>query len=405
MRGTAAPGSGTVDLELTPEQREFSETVEKFALRELNDDLVGRDRDGVFAEKNWRKCAATGLLGLPVPAEYGGQDADATTTTAALEALGYGCRDNGLLFSLHAHLWAGVSPIVRFGSAGQKERYLPAMCAGESIAGHAMSEPGSGSDAFALTTSVTRRGGNYVLNGSKTFVSNAPIADVLLVFAVEERRRGFAGVSAFLVDRDTPGLTVSKPLSKMGLRTSPMGDVRLDDCEIPAACLLGPEGAGMAVFTWTMERERSFILATALGTMRRDLERCVEHARTRHQFGQPIGSFQAVSHRIVDMRMRLDVSRLLLRRLARLTDRGEPTAVEAALAKVYVSEAFVQSGLDAIQIHGGYGYSTEYEVERDLRDALASRIYSGTSEIQRDLAARHMGLSARTFGKEQRKSE
>jgi alkylation response protein AidB-like acyl-CoA dehydrogenase len=178
-----------------------------------------------------------------------------------------------------------------------------------------------------------------------------------------------------------------------------MGEVHLDDCEVPAEALLGPEGAGMAVFTWTMERERSFILATALGTMRRDLERCTDYARTRKQFGRPIGSFQAVSHRIVDMRMRLDASRLLLHRLAWLIDQGEPAKTEAALAKVYVSEAFVQSGLDAIQIHGGYGYTTEYEVERDLRDAIASRIYSGTSEIQRNLAAHHMGLSPRTTGK------
>ncbi|MFD8700046.1 acyl-CoA dehydrogenase family protein [Kitasatospora purpeofusca] len=388
-----------MDFGLTPEQREFAENVEKFALRELNDDLIGRDHEGVFAAENWRKCADLGLLGLPVPAEYGGLDADATTTMVVLEALGHGCRDNGLLFSLHAHLWAGVSPVVRFGSPEQRRKYLPAMCAGELIAGHAMSEPGSGSDAFGLTTSLTRRGDNYVLNGSKTFVSNAPIADTLLVFAVDERRRGFAGVSAFLVDRDTPGLTVSRPISKMGLRTSPMGEVHLDDCLVPASALLGPEGAGMSVFTWTMERERSFILATALGTMRRDLERCVEYARTRKQFGQPIGAFQAVSHRIVDMRMRLDAARLMLHRLAWLTDRGEPAKTEAALAKVYVSEAFVQSGLDAVQIHGGYGYTTEFELERDLRDAIASRLYSGTSEIQRNLAAHQMGLTPRGTGK------
>ncbi|WP_432190132.1 acyl-CoA dehydrogenase family protein [Streptomyces sp. Tue6028] len=388
-----------MDFELTPEQRAFNENLEKFALRELNDDLIDRDKDGVFAAENWRKCADIGLLGLPVPTGYGGSGADATTMMTALETLGYGCRDNGLLFSLHAHLWAGTSPVVRFGSAEQREKYLPAMCAGESIAGHAMSEPGSGSDAFGLTTTVIRRGDRYLLNGTKAFVSNAPIADVILVFAVDAQKRGFAGVSAFLVDRDTPGLTVSAPISKMGLRTSPMGEVHLDDCEVPESARLGPEGAGVAVFTWTMERERSFILATALGTMRRDLERCVEYARTRRQFGQPIGAFQAVSHRIVDMRMRLDASRLMLHRLAWLIDKGEPSKTEAALAKVYVSEAFVQSGLDAVQIHGGYGYTTEYELERDLRDAVAARIYSGTSEIQRNLAAHQMGLTPRSTRK------
>ena len=384
-----------MDLELTPEQRELAETVEKFALCELNENLIERDREADFAAENWRKCAQVGLLGLPVPEEYGGLDADAGTIVAAMEALGYGCRDNGLLFSLHAHLWAGVSPIVRFGSPEQHERYLPRMCAGELIAGHAMSEPGSGSDAFALKTTFGKRDGRYVLNGAKTFVSNAPIADVLLIFAVEKAGRGFAGVSAFLVDRGTPGLTVSKPISKMGLRTSPMAEVYLDDCEICESARLGPEGAGAPMFTWTMERERSFILTTALGTMRRDLERCIEYARTRRQFGQPIGAYQAVSHRIVDMRMRLEASRLMMHRLAWLTDRDEPSGAEAAMTKVFVSEAFVQSGLDAIQLHGGYGYTTEYEVERDLRDAIAARIYSGTSDIQRNLAARHMGLTPR----------
>jgi alkylation response protein AidB-like acyl-CoA dehydrogenase len=226
-------------------------------------------------------------------------------------------------------------------------------------------------------------------------VTNAPIADVFLVFAVDNRERGFAGVSAYLVDRDTAGLTVSQPVSKMGLRTSPMADVHLDACAVPTSALLGAEGAGAAVFTWTMERERSFILATALGTMRRAVESCVAHARARTQFGQPIGAFQAVSHRIVDMRMRLEAARLLLYRLAWLIDRGMPIKVEAPLAKIFVSESFVQSGLDAVQLHGGYGFMTEHEVERDLRDALASRLYSGTSEIQRNVAAHHLGLTRR----------
>jgi alkylation response protein AidB-like acyl-CoA dehydrogenase len=384
-----------MDFDLTPEQREFCATLETFAAKELNDDLVRRDHDGEFAHENWRKLAEIGLLGMPISAEYGGADADAVTMMTALEAVGYGCRDNGLLFSMHAHLWAGVSPILRFGSAEQKQRYLPPMALGDLIAAHAMSESGSGSDAFAMSTTADRDGDQYLLNGTKTFVSNAPIADVFVVFAVDPGKRGFAGVSAFLVDRDTPGLSVSPPISKSGLRTSPMAEVHLDDCAVPATALLGPEGAGAAVFNWTMERERSFILGTALGTMRRDLERCVTHTRTRRQGGQALSGYQAVSHRIVDMRMRLDAARLMLYRLAWLVDRRMPTTVEAALAKVFVSESFVQSGLDAVQTHGGYGFTTEYEVERDLRDSLASQLYSGTSEIQRNLAAHHMGLTPR----------
>ncbi|MEU9504858.1 acyl-CoA dehydrogenase family protein [Micromonospora sp. NPDC048170] len=382
-----------MDFGLTEEQTALRESIEQFAQARLNDNLVDNDKAGVFARENWRECAKIGLVGLPIPEAYGGSQADAVTTMVALEALGYGCRDNGLIFSLNAHLWAGASPILRFGTEEQRRRYLPAMCAGEMIAAHGMSEPGSGSDAYALTTTAVRDGDRYLVNGSKTFITNAPVADVFLVFATTDRRRGFAGVNAFLVDSDTPGLTVGEPTDKMGLRTSPMADVHLDGCAVPASCRLGPEGGGSAVFNWTMERERSFILAAALGTMRRDLERCVEHARTRRQFGKPIGSFQAVSHRLVDMRLRLDASRLLLYRLGWSIDRGQPAGLEAALAKLSVSENFVQSGLDAIQVHGGYGFMTEYELERDLRDSVASRLYSGTSEVQRNLAARQLGLS------------
>ena len=388
-----------MDFELSPEQRLYCETVESFAARELNDDLAKRDRDGVFGRESWAKLAGVGLLGLPIPTDYGGAGADAVTMMTALEAVGYGCRDNGLLFSMHAHLWAGVCPVVRFGSDRQRERYLPGMAAGDIVAAHGMSEPDSGSDSYAMTTSAVRDGDRYILNGRKTFVSNAPIADVLVLFAVDPARRGFAGTTAFLVDRDTPGLTVGEPVSKMGLRTSPMADVYLDDCAVPTEAVLGAPGGGAAVFTWTMERERSFILSTALGTMRRDFERSVAHARARKQFGQPLAAFQAVSHRIVDMRMRLDAARLLLYRLAWSLDRGRPAKAEAALAKVFVSESFVQSGLDAVQVHGAYGFMTEYELERDLRDSLASRLYSGTSEIQRNLAAHHLGLRAHPTSK------
>jgi alkylation response protein AidB-like acyl-CoA dehydrogenase len=392
-----------MDFELSPEQRVYRETLESFAAKQLNADVAQRDRDGVFAREGWGKLADVGVLGLPIPTEYGGSGADAVTMMTALEAVGYGCRDNGLLFSMHAHLWAGVSPIVRFGSGQQRERYLPDMAAGEVVAAHGMSEPDSGSDSYAMTTTAVRDGDRYVLNGRKTFVSNAPLADVLLLFAVDPARRGFAGTTAFLVERDTPGLVVGEPVSKMGLRTSPMADVYLDDCAVPAEAVLGAPGGGAAVFSWTMERERSFILSTTLGTMRRDFERCVIHARTRKQFGQPLAAFQAVSHRIVDMRIRLDAARLLLYRLAWSLDRGLPTKVEAALAKVFVSESFVQSGLDAMQVHGAYGFMTEYELERDLRDSLASRFYSGTSEIQRNLAAHHLGLRAHSKARPTRK--
>jgi L-prolyl-PCP dehydrogenase len=381
-----------MDFELTEEQRFLRDSIVDFARRELNDDVVERDKSGSFSREAWRKCADLGLLGLPVPKEYGGAGADATTTMLALEALGYACTDNGLIFSVNAQMWACETPIVRFGTEVQKQRYLPALCDGSLIAAHGMSEPGSGSDAFSLSTTAQRNGTAYVLNGSKTFVTNAPESDLFLVFGTIDKELGFAGVTAFLIEKDTPGLTVGKPLSKMGLRTSPMSELFFDGCEVPAENLLGKPGGGMLVFDASMTWERGCILACTVGTMERQLERSVEYARERKQFGQPIGSFQAVSHKLVDMKLRLETARLLLYRLGWLIDTGKPTALESALVKLYLSECFVRSSLDALQVHGGYGYMTEYELERDVRDAIGSKLYSGTSELQYNIAAQSMGL-------------
>jgi alkylation response protein AidB-like acyl-CoA dehydrogenase len=381
-----------MDFDLTEEQRLLRDAVVEFARHELNDDVLERDRAAAFSREAWRKCAGLGLLGLPIPREYGGAGADAVTTMVALEALGYGCTDNGLIFSLNAQLWACETPIARYGTEEQKRRYLPGLCDGSLIAAHGMSEPGSGSDAFSMSTVAEPTDGGYVLNGSKTFVTNAPESDVFVVFATTDRTQGFAGVTGFVIENGTPGLTVGKPLSKMGLRTSPMSELFFEGCEVPQTCLLGKPGGGMAIFNSSMTWERSCILASTVGTMERQLERAIAYAQERRQFGQPIGGFQAVAHKLVDMRLRLDTARLLLYRLGWLLDRGKPVALDSALVKLYLSECFVGSSLDALQVHGGYGYMTEYELERDVRDAIGSRLYSGTSEIQYNIAARSMGL-------------
>jgi hypothetical protein len=312
----------------------------------------------------------------------------------ALEALGYGCSDNGLIFAINAHMWSAEMPLLRFGTEEQKQRYLPGMCDGTLIGVQGMTEPGSGSDAFGLKTTAESRGDSYVLNGTKTFITNAPVADVFVIFASTDPKAGSLGISAFLVDTGTPGLEVGKPFSKMGLRTSPMSELFFDDCVLPAERMLGKSGNGMAIFNHSIDWERGFILAAAVGTMQRQLETVIQHAKTREQFGQPIGKFQAVSHRIVDMKMRLEAARSFLHQVgwAKLQAEGANTPIESALAKLYISEAWVQSSLDTLQILGGYGYMTETEVERDIRDALASRIYSGTSDIQRNIIAGRLGL-------------
>lgn len=381
-----------MDFSLSAEQRELKAAAIDFARRELDRDVAKRDEAGEFAADAWRACAKFGIQGLPVPEELGGGGADLLTTVLVMEALGYGCHDNGLIFSLNAQMWSLELPLVRFGTPEQQQTYLPGLLSGDHIGVHAMTEPDSGSDAFAMRTSAQRHGNHYVLNGTKLYITNAPVADTVLVFAVHPGRPRLGSISAFLVDRGTPGFTVSHSLEKMGLRTSPMGEVVLADCQVPVANRLGPEGAGMAIFSSAMDWERSCILASAVGAMQRQLEECVRYARTRKQFGQAIGKFQAVAEKAADMYLRVQAARLMIYQAAWLGQQGKSAVAEAAAAKLFTSEAWVSSSLDAIQVHGAYGYMKESGIERDLRDAVAGTIYSGTSEIQRVILSRMLGL-------------
>lgn len=381
-----------MDFSWNDEQLAFMETIIKFAQRELNHDLIERDKKGEFSWEGWKKCAEMGILGLPIPEEYGGLNADILTTILAMEGLGYGCKDNGLVFAINSHMWSCEIPILHFGTERQKKKYFPELCNGKLIGGHGITEPASGSDAFSLQTKAIKKGDYYILNGSKIFITNAPIADVLIVFARTSEARGFAGISAFIVDKDTPGFMISHGIDKMGLRTSPMGELAFQDCEVPAENLLGREGAGAAIFNAEMEWERSCLFACHLGIMERQLEACMKYAKERCQFGQPIGKFQSVSNKIADMKVRIELSKLMLYKIGWLKKNGKQALLEGAIAKLYIGEGFVKSCLDAVQIHGGYGYSTEFEIERDLRDSIAAPIYSGTSEIQRNIITRWMGL-------------
>ncbi len=381
-----------MDFSLSAEQQELKEAAVAFARGELDQGLAEREEAGAFSPAAWRACAKFGVQGLPVPAGLGGQGADILTTVLVMEALGYGCHDNGLIFSLNAQMWSLELPLVKFGSPAQQQAYLPGLISGDLIGAHAMTEPDSGSDAYAMRTRFERQGDGYLLNGTKLYITNAPVSDVVLVFAVDPGKPKVAAISAFLVEKGTPGFTVTRGLDKMGLRTSPMGEVVLDDCYVPAAHRVGREGAGMAIFNSAMTWERSCILASALGVMQRQVEACTAYARQRKQFGQPIGKFQAVAGKIADMYLRLEAARLLVYQAAWLGQQGKPAPAEAAAAKLFTSEAWVASSLDAIQVHGAYGYLKESGVERDLRDAVASTIYSGTSEIQRVILARMLGL-------------
>lgn len=376
----------------TNSQPSLLDEVTRFANECLTEDSRERDASGEFWWQGWAKCAEFGVHGLPFPAEYGGLDQDLTTTVAAMEALGRACRDAGLLFAINAHMWAIQHPIWQFGTDEQKRRYLPRLISGEWVGAHGASEPESGSDVNSMRTTAERRDDVYALNGTKTWVTNAPIADLFVVFATLDTSKGLRGITAFLVEKDTPGLSLSSEIEKMGLRTSPMAQVFLDDCEVPAANRLGREGAGSTIFNSAMVGERTCILASQVGAMARQLDDCVRYAKTRRQFGKPIGKFQQISSTLADMRIRLETCRALLRSVAGSDARGPELMLQAAVAKAHVAECAVQSGLDAIQVHGTHGYAVENGVERDLRDAIGGRLYSGTTEIQKNIIARCMGL-------------
>jgi hypothetical protein len=380
-----------VDFALSAQQLDLRSHVLAFAQACLGE-AGGDGRDG-FRRDLWARCGAFGILGLPVPEQYGGSGHDVLSTTVAMEALGYGCRDHGLLFSMHAHLWAVVAPLLAFGTEEQKARYLPGLADGTLVGAHAMSEPDSGSDVYAMRAQAERVGEEYLLHGTKTFVTNAPVADVFVVFATVNRKRGMWGATAFVLEQGTPGLSVSKPFRKLGLAGSPMGEVVLDGCRVPVSARLGAEGQGSAIFNHSMGWERSCILASQVGRMAWQLERSVAYVREREQFGRPIGNFQLVAARLADMKVRLEASRLLLYRAAWQVHHGTDASLEAAIAKLFISEAAVESALAAVQVHGGYGFMEEYPAAGELRDAVGATLYSGTSEIQRLLIARHLGLS------------
>ena len=378
--------------ELTADQIRLQEAATEFAASSLAGDMVARDRERAFDREAWRRCAEFGVLGMPIPQQYGGMGLGLTDLLAVMEGLGRGTRDHGLLFSLNAHLWTNSIPILLYGTEDQKRRYLPPLGDGTLIGANAASEPEPGSDIFSMRTRAARDGDCYVLNGAKTYVTNAPVADLFVAYATVNPALGATGITAFIVERDAPGLSVSRHLDKMGLRTSPMAEVIFEDCRIPVTQRLGREGRGALVFECSMEWERGCILASCLGAMERQLEDCIDYARSRRQFGKPIGKFQSVANRLVDMKLRLETSRPLIYRIGALKDAGKDATMEAAMAKLYVSESYVKSCLDAIQVFGGYGYMTELQLERDLRDSVGGTLYSGTSEIQRNIIARGLGL-------------
>ncbi|MEM8486531.1 MAG: acyl-CoA dehydrogenase family protein [Bacteroidota bacterium] len=382
-----------MNFSLTEDQQMLRDEIINFAKQELNKDIIERDRAQEFPKDLWLKCGEMGLQGLPVPEEYGGAGLDALSTAIALDALGYGCQDGGLSFSICAHLLACVIPIINHGTEEQKQKYLPLLSSGKLIAVNAMSEPGSGSDAYNMKSRAIKDGNGYRINGTKIWSTNGPVADLAILYAVTDPEKGYyGGTSVFLVDKETEGFSPGQKFEKMGLRTSPIGEIVLEDMWLPEEALLGGEGAGTSIFTQSMEWERVVIGAKHCGTMQRLMEKSINYAQEREAFGQKISSYEAVSNKIVDMQVRLEASRLLSYNAATRLDKARDVAIDACMTKVFVSEALVQTAMDTVQIFGGNGFTTDYEVERSLRDSIGGKIYSGTNEIQRNILAKWLGL-------------
>ena len=379
-------------LSLTAEQDRLYEEARQFAVQRVNPAIESRVGTSYFGEDEWRLCGESGLLGCCVPEQYGGAGHDALTVARIVEGFAKGCADTGLVFSACAHLFAVAMPIAEHGSDELKARVLPRLASGDWVGANAITEADAGSDVFALKTSAVRDGDRYRLTGAKTFVTNGPVADCFLVYASTEPTHGYLGITAFLVEGDARGVVRGDHFDKLGLTGAPVCEVRLEGCSVSASNRVGDEGAGATVFHSSMAWERACLFAQYLGVMDRQLDEVVAFAKQRRQFGKSLGRHQAVAHRVADMKLRLDAGRLLLHRACWMKSQGHECNLEISLAKLAVSEAAVQSGLDAIQIFGALGIKTESNVATALRDAIPSTIFSGTSEIQRDLVARELGL-------------
>ncbi len=384
-----------VEFSFTPEQRQLRAQVLRFARAEIAPRVREHDLAGEFDRRSWRRLGEMGVLGLHLPPEHGGGGADVLTCVAVGEALGEAGVDGGLCLAYGAHAFLCADTIREHGTEAQRRRWLPGLATGERIGCMALTEPGAGSDVASLSTRAERKGGGYVLDGQKTFITNGGIADVAVVFAKTDPAGGHGGLSAFVVERGTPGFSAGRNLHKLGMRSSVTSELRFDGCLVPEENRLGDEGAGFPIALQAVEWDRSALLAPFLGQMQLLVDRCCAYARERVQFGRPIAGFQAVKHKIADLQILLEAARALVYRVAWCKDQGRPlNLLEAACAKHVVGDASLGPTSDALVLHGGYGYCHEYDVERVFRDARLAAIGGGTSDIQKLVLSRLMGMES-----------
>ena len=385
---TTQSATAATGFDLSDEQRMIQETVRKFAVDEVEPLAAEIDRTCRFPMETWRKMAELGFCGIPISAELGGAGLDTLSYAIAIEELARVCASTAL--TLAAHVSLGTYPIYAWGSEELRRRYVPDLASGRAIGAYGLTEPGAGSDSGGTKTTAVRKGDRWILNGRKCFITNAHYASTFICTAVTDASRGQKGISAFVVPRDTRGFLVEKGEEKLGMRGSDWGSLVFEDCEVPADHVVGPEGEGFSTFMKTLDGGRISIGALGLGIAQGALDKSVEYSKQRVAFGKPLAEHQAVAFKIATMATEIQAARHLVYHAARLKDRKVPFAKESAMAKLYSSEVAMRVTYDAIQIHGGYGYSREYPVERMWRDAKLCTIGEGTSEIQRIVISRRV---------------
>jgi len=372
------------------EHRALQEMLRKFAIKEIEPLAADVDENSRFPAETFKKLAQMELMGLPIPEKYGGGGADYVSYVIALEEISRACGSTGLSYAAHVSL--GTTPFYLFGSDSQKDKYLRKLAKGEWMGSWALTEPGAGSDAAGQKTTAKRDGDYYILNGTKTFITNAPYAQTFIIMCMTDKSKGNKGISAVIIEKDTPGFSIGKIEKKMGMRGSPTAELIFEDCKVPAENLLGKEGEGFKQALITLDGGRISIGSLALGIAQAALDAAFTYSQQREQFNQPISKFQSIQNYLADMATEIHAARLLLFQAAWLKDNGFKFTRESAQAKLYASEVSRRATNLAVQIHGGYGYTKDFPVERYMRDAKLTEIGEGTSEVQRLVIARQLGL-------------
>ncbi|WP_458411639.1 acyl-CoA dehydrogenase [Schinkia sp. CFF1] len=377
-----------MDLKFTEEQEMMRKMVRDFAQTEIAPFVEKMDVYSEFPREILTKMAELGLMGITIPEQYGGAGMDFISYIIAINEISRVSATVGVILSVHTSV--GTNPILYFGTEAQKQKYVPKLAGGEYLGAFALTEPNAGSDAAGLKTRAVKDGEFYILNGSKIFITNGGEADTYIAFAITDPEKGSKGISAFIVEKDTPGLIIGKNEHKMGLHGSRTVQLTFEDCKVPAENLLGAEGEGFKVAMSNLEYGRIGIGAQSLGIAEAALEAAAQYAKERKQFGKPIALQQGIGFKLADMATAVEAAKLLVYRAAHLKTQGIPCGQEASMAKLFASRTAMEVAIEAIQVFGGYGYTKEYPVERYFRDAKICEIYEGTSEIQRMVISRKL---------------